>query len=49
MKSGERHDVIDRERIAIGKTQVFLYSQPSNRMKWLKADEIELVYEPRRR
>ena len=48
MRSGARHHVVNPDRVAIGKSQMFLYSYPSNRMTWLSEADIELVYEPRR-
>jgi hypothetical protein len=49
MKSGERHEVVYPEKIAIGKDQVFLVEQPATRMASLREADIELVFEPRRR
>jgi hypothetical protein len=46
MKSGERHDVVDPEKIAIGQNQLFLYSGRTEKMTWLKVAEVELVYAP---
>ncbi len=47
MASGERHDVVNSERIALGSKQVFLVSGSTGRMTWLKVEDIELVYMPR--
>jgi hypothetical protein len=47
MKSGDRHDVFDPDKVAVGGKQIFLYSGTTGRMAWLKVEEIELVYVPR--
>ena len=47
MRSGERHDVTDPGRVAIGKGYIYWFP-PSDRMVRLPKREIELVYEPRR-
>lgn len=48
MKSGERHDINDRDRIALGQSRIHWFPTTG---KWvqLATNEIELVYEPRRR
>lgn len=46
MKSGERHEVEDPDRVALPKPDVFLFKQ-GDRMLQLKENDIELVYEPR--
>ena len=45
MRSGQRHDIVDREKIAIGQTKAYAFLL---RMTEIAASEIELVYEPRR-
>ena len=47
MRSGDRHDVTDPNRMAIGKSYVYWFP-PAGRMVQLAKREIELVYEPRR-
>ena len=47
MRSGDRHDVTNPDRVAIGKSFIYWFP-PSDRMVQLAKSDIELVYEPRR-
>jgi hypothetical protein len=47
MRSGERHDITDPDRVALGQMTVHWFP-PSGRWTQMSDDEIELVYEPRR-
>jgi hypothetical protein len=46
MKSGERHDIDDAERIALSKSEIHWFPKTG---KWvhLSADEIDVVYKAR--
>jgi hypothetical protein len=46
LKSGERHDIDDPDRIALGKSLIHWFPQGDKRVQ-LSVNEIELVYEPR--
>jgi len=45
MRSGQRHEIVDPQKVAIGKTVVFAFLP---KMTEMAESEIELVYEPRR-
>ena len=44
MRSGDRHDITDPLRVAIGKSSVYVHVKT---MAELRETEIDLVYEPR--
>ncbi len=46
MRSGERHDIRDPNCVAIGQTEAFVFAESG--MVWLRQDEIDSVYVPRR-
>lgn len=48
MRSGKRFEINNPERVAVSPTRVFLAPDAGRRMEWLKGDEIELVFVPRR-
>ncbi|HEY8746414.1 MAG TPA: hypothetical protein VIM11_00460 [Tepidisphaeraceae bacterium] len=45
MRSGERHEIVDPVKVAVGKSKVMTLTP---RLKELAESEIELVYQPRR-
>lgn len=47
MRSGERHDVTDPDRVAISRSYI-MWFPPTGRMARLEKREIDVVYEPRR-
>jgi len=46
-RSGWRHDIVDPEKVAFGKTKMFSFQPPRERMTELPESDIELVYIPR--
>jgi urocanate hydratase len=46
MKSGQRHDINDPDRMAISRSELHWFAKTDEwiRMRW---DEIDVVYEPR--
>ena len=47
MRCGQRYDIVDPDKVAVGLSEVFLFLPPSDRMKRLPKSDIELIYEPR--
>ena len=47
MKSGDRYEVMSREKLAIGRSTAMLVLPPSDRVVRLSENDIELVYERR--
>jgi hypothetical protein len=47
MKSGERHEIDDPDRIAISRSEIHWFAE-NERWVRMKLDEIDLVYEPRK-
>jgi len=46
MRSGQRHEITDPDRVAINRSFIFWFP-PAGRMERLAKADIELVYEPR--
>jgi hypothetical protein len=45
LRSGERYEIVDPEKVAVGQTKAFALVR--GKMAELRESEIELVYEPR--
>jgi hypothetical protein len=48
MRSGERYDIVDPFKVAVGPKRAFALLPPREAMKEMPESEIELVYEPRK-
>jgi hypothetical protein len=48
LRSGRRFEIVDPDKVAIGKYKVFAYLPPPEIVTEVLAKDIELVYAPRR-
>jgi hypothetical protein len=47
LRSGQRHNIVDPEKVAVAATRAYSFQPPNERMTELPESEIELVYVPR--